>query len=197
MEPGHSFNDMLHCVTGSWSPRIGDPTVMGWITVLLYATCAAACYRASALRHRDGAFWFCLFLVTAFLCINKQLDLQTAITAVGRCLARSEGWYGQRRVIQATFIAILLSTGALAAIATLITLRKHLWRIGVAVLGLFALLTFVAVRAVGFHHFDKLLGTNVLGVRFNWMMEISGILLILANALVAIRRAPAHRHPRS
>jgi hypothetical protein len=36
--------------------------------------------------------------------INKQLDLQTALTEFGRVLADNQGWYDKRQVVQVWFI---------------------------------------------------------------------------------------------
>ena len=30
-----------------WSPRIGDPTVGGWLTVILYVLASVSCWRAA------------------------------------------------------------------------------------------------------------------------------------------------------
>jgi hypothetical protein len=48
--------------------------------------------------------------------INKQLDLQTALTELGRVLALSQGWYEQRQVVQFWFIAALAATCLLLAL---------------------------------------------------------------------------------
>jgi hypothetical protein len=41
------------------------------------------------------------------LTINKQLDLQSAWTEIGRLIAIGEGWYGRREVVQLYFIIVV------------------------------------------------------------------------------------------
>jgi hypothetical protein len=40
------------------------------------------------------------------------------------------------------------------------------------------LLTFIVVRAISFHHFDMFISTRVLGVRMNWVLELTGVFLV-------------------
>ena len=44
--------------------------------------------------------------------------------------------------------------------------------------GMLFLLTFIAVRAISFHHVDRFIGTAVLGIRMNWVFELTGIFLV-------------------
>jgi len=46
--------------------------------------------------------------------INKQLDLQTALTEAGRVLARYQGWYEQRQFVQLVVIALFAMTCLIA-----------------------------------------------------------------------------------
>jgi hypothetical protein len=63
------------------------------------------------LRNPPGTargLWLTLVPLLGFLAINKQLDLQTALTATGRCMAQAEGWYDNRALVQIGFIAGLM-----------------------------------------------------------------------------------------
>ena len=62
-------------------------------------------------------------------------------------------------------------------------MRGCLRRNGLAVLGLAFVTAFVAVRAVGFHHFDVLINSRLLDIRYNVLFELSGLVLIAANAI--------------
>src|SRR5438105_1302226 len=79
-----------------WRPGIGDPTFIGWLTVVAYAGAAVLCIR-DALREKEAparrAFWSILGVMMILLGINKQLDLQTWLTITGRRIALTEGWY--------------------------------------------------------------------------------------------------------
>lgn len=180
----------MACVGAAWQPRIGDPDATGWLTVLAYLLCcvlAAQVWRR--LKGRPGrAFWGLIAVMMLFLGINKQLDLQSALTALGRCMAQAQGWYEDRRVVQFAFIAVLLIAMLLAFRAGLRAMRGQLRQNGIAFLGLAILCAFVAVRAVGMHVVDALIGQQVLGLPANYLFENAGLLLIALNAAAILRR---------
>ena len=162
---------------------------MGWVTVAAYAAAAAlAGIVAARGRTRAGAFWSVLAVLLALFAVNKQLDLQSALTAIGRCLAKAQGWYENRRVVQAAFIAVLALAGLGFLAVMLRALRGRLAENGLAAAGTAFLVTFVLVRAVGFHHVDAMLRMPVAGLRMNWILELGGIALIAANAAALLRR---------
>jgi hypothetical protein len=59
-------------------------------------------------------------------------------------------------------------------------------RICLALLGLGAITLFVLIRAVGFHHIDRLIGARVAVLRVNWLLELGGIGLFILGALLAL-----------
>lgn len=186
---------IANCTSDHWQARIGDPSLMGWITVFAYAlTCALAiAVRRHLPRHPAGQrfFWSFLALMLAFLAVNKQLDLQSLATAAARCTAQLQGWYGERRGVQVTAILSLILLTGLYGLILLWIIRKAFWQNAVALSGLCAILAFVLVRAVGFHHVDALIGHSIVGIRMNWILELSGIALVAVNAaahLLRIRR---------
>jgi len=170
---------------GSWSPAIGDPSVMGWLTVLMYFYAAHRCFRlargrAVKLVDREATVWWLFTLALAALGINKQLDLQTALTEIGRILAHEQGWYEERRAVQAGFIGVVGLLGVVSG-AGLILLTKRLpAATRAAMAGGVSLVAFIAVRAASFHHVDRLIGRRLFGMKFNWVIEIGSISIILA-----------------
>ncbi len=120
--------------------------------------------------------------------VNKQLDLQSALTAFGRCVAKAQGWYESRRAVQAAIVAglVLVATGAgLALLRWLAPVRRQT---RMAAAGLALIAAFVLVRAVGFHHVDALIGWRLGTARMNWVLELGGITLFAIGAAVALRR---------
>ena len=193
-----TVSDLLACVSATWSPTIGDPSVMGWVTVVAYV--AAGGLAALACRGRSGrrrAFWLVLAVILLALALNKQLDLQSALTATGRCLAKAEGWYARRRPVQVAFIVFVIATGLLVAAILFRTMRRDLREVWLALIGIVFLLAFIAIRAAGFHHFDRVIGHAVGGVRVNWILELGGIAMIATNAahLLLRRRTGMGRSP--
>lgn len=180
------------CVSQDWTPQIGDPEATGWLTVAAYLICAAlavAVWRGQP-DGRGRAFWGLIAAATLFLAVNKQLDLQTALTATARCLAHAQGWYEQRRIVQLAFIAAFLGLTVAGLWLGGRSLRGNLRESGVALIGLVVLAGFVMVRAIGFHHVDALIGRRQLGVSANFLFENAGLLLIALNAAAILLRRP-------
>jgi len=181
----------------SWYPTIGDPTFMGWLTVFLYFFVSVACFRyvflSSVLFSDDVAikqkqFWLFMALILFAWGINKQLDLQSMLTAVGKYYAHRDGWYEHRRVIQVSLIIGILLSMSVMISWFLFYMRAILKTNWLAVVGVSFLLMFVMVRATSFHHMDILINTTILGVRMNWVLELGGIVCIGYSALFSYKK---------
>lgn len=184
-----SLTELINCVLADWSPTLGDPTVMGWVTVagyLLATVLAVVVFVRQSGRQR--VFWLGLSCLLLALAINKQLDLQSALTAAGRCLAKAQGWYDQRQAVQLQFILIIAGTSLVAACIIAWLMRRELIHIWLGLLGLTILLAFIVIRAAGFHHFDAFIGFQIGGIRMNWILELGGIAAISFNALHLLLR---------
>jgi len=188
-------------VEGAWHPGIGDPTPMGWITVAGYALAAWFCWRAGRAQWRtkpDSSryFWWLLTLGLVALGVNKQLDLQTWLTETGRQLARAQGWYGQRHAVQIGLIFAVTGVG----IAGGVTMFRLAWPMSLgrscAGVGLAFVLVFVLMRASSFHHVDVFLASTAFGLRWNWILELSGIGAVTAGAWLEWRSATLVRPDR-
>lgn len=184
---------LLDCALDRWDPVIGDPSAMGWLTVAAYAAAAALALAASArvppgapARGLERGFWLAAAAALALLAANKQLDLQSFLTATGRCLAKAQGWYEDRRAVQAGVIAALSAAVLVAGAGLTWRLRRTLRRTGPAVAGLVLIAAFVLVRAVGFHHVDALIDLRLGTARMNWVLELGGIAVFAAGGLRAL-----------
>jgi hypothetical protein len=173
-----------------WLPGIGDPTVMGWITVVFYFIAAGLSWRRfRGLRpealpeRRERWFWLGLALFLVVLGVNKQLDLQTWFTLAARRRIIDAGLYEYRRAFQMLFIGLLLA-GAVAGFAGLLwSVRGRFERVRVALVGALFIGIFVIVRAASFHHVDQWLGWRLAGFKLNWILELGGILCVIFGAL--------------
>jgi hypothetical protein len=174
---------------------------MGWVTVAGYgvATITAFITLLTARRchsaRTEQLFWYCLVPALAFLMINKQLDLQTLLTAIARCEAQLSGWYSDRRPVQVAFIYALIAAGLIILSTLAYWLRHAVTRLWLVLLGTIFLVTFVLVRAVGFHSVDVLIGTQLAGWRLNWIFELGGIALVVMGCLLARTSYNAKVHP--
>lgn len=185
----------LTCAFTQWSPGLGDNSAMGWITVLVYLIAAMLSVRAAramrgpeAAARRERAFWSVTAAVLFFLAVNKQLDLQTLFTTIGRCNARLMGWYDMRHTVQRDFILAVAIAGVLTVSTLALLLRGILGRVWPALLGIGFVCGFVLIRAASFHDVDGLIGSWAMGIRVNWLLELPGPTLV---AIVAARRRAA------
>jgi hypothetical protein len=179
---------------GSWSPGIGDPTVAGWATTFLYFVAVVQIWRVMGQIARvsfEWRVWRALLVCMLALGINKQLDLQTALTEAGRMLAFHQGWYEERREVQKLFIASLCLAAIIGCVAVAIVAYYMPRSTRLALCGLIVLAAFVLIRASSFHHVDILLNTRTMGLKVNWILEIGGILLVLlASRLRLVTASP-------
>ena len=190
---GVSLDALTQCTFSRWQPKIGDPNVSGWLTVVIYLITFGFCVAVIRVPGSTGArctFWLMLCFLMLFLALNKQLDLQSLATAVARCAAILQGWYQDRAAFQIGAIASLALIATLSSMVFHWVLRRDLRRNFLALLGLTILLGFVMVRAVGFHYIDVLIGLRLGPIRVNNMLEVSGLILISLNAAILLKAGP-------
>lgn len=177
---------------------IGDPSAMGWLTVAGYFAAALLCLRASR-RANQGELrpWLGMGLCLLVLGVNKQLDLQSLFTQIARDHALAHGWYPERAYYQRLFVTGLAVVGSAALILLHLHLRRRPWPIRAAMLGFTLLALFVAGRAASFHHVDQFIRTEFLSLRWSWILELGGILVVAASALAARTHFPVEPRPRA
>jgi hypothetical protein len=182
------------------APR-GDQGFTPWLITLAYFVVAGLCLWAGrkekekslgrGRRWNAPVFWFTLCGLLVALGFNKQLDLQSDFTEIGRNVAKSEGWYENRRIVQAIFV-VLFGLGAVAAVAGAIWFMRDLWRrYRLAFVGIIYLCAFVIIRAASFHHIDQLLYWTGAGYWVNTFLELGGNVIIGYAAYQAASEAPA------
>lgn len=200
---------------GRWHLGIGDPTVIGWVTVVAYAAAAwfawrarARCLRVARKPGKDPTvarnlvkmswMWFAFFVVLVLLGINKQLDLQTWLTETARDLSIQQGWYEERRRYQALFIGLVAVggiTGILLAIRLFLPVIRHVW---MALLGMALLGMFVIIRAASFHYVDILLNSGP--APLNAVLELGSLAVLIVAAQTGRKKptpAPTTAGPRA
>jgi hypothetical protein len=182
-----------------WRPGIGDPSLLGWLTVAAYVAAALLSFRTYRLVEpvepvtREGIltarvqrwFWLGMTVVLGALAINKQLDIQSLLTDIARVVFKKSGWYEGRRVFQHAFVLVAAGTGAVAILAGLWAFRKGGAWVQLGQLGLIALCSFIVVRAASFHDVDAMLGGSVWFFKLNHVLELSGIAVISIAAVGA------------
>lgn len=182
---------------GEWVAGLGDPTPMGWFTVAAYFISAVLCLCCAARplfsssdndRRADLRFWLILAGLMFLFGVNKQLDLQTLLTATFKGIAEAVGLYGIRGLLQVLFIALVVACGGWLAFTFFKRYRRPARRNQLAVFGIALLAVFVAIRATSFHYMDSLINATFLGLRLNWIIELGSIAMIAMAAIIHLRR---------
>lgn len=152
---------MLNYIAIVSIPR-GDPTVAGWLITVGYAAVAILCARTAwaararglgATAHRTAVvFWLALGVAIIALAVNKQLDLQSDVTAFAKGVAQRQGWYEERRTVQVVFIAMMF-LGIVVGGAAAVRFFRHVPREGgLALMGVACVAVFALLRAAQFNH---------------------------------------------
>ena len=166
---------------GRWVPSIGDPTIIGWVTVVTYFIVAIICLKAAFTSSSEKSiknFWLFLTLCLIALAINKQLDIQSLFTQIAKDTAISQGWYKDRRLVQIGFIILIGLLGITALTIIIRTYRNTSSSVKIALAGCVILFVFILVRASSFHHMDIFINMKFAGVKMNWLLELGGLTII-------------------
>ena len=133
-------------------------------------------------RARRAALWLVMATVLLLLGINKQLDLQSLFTEIGRVAAHAQGWYEDRRGVQFAFIAVVALAGLVVVALFAWLARGALKDFRLPLTGMAFIVSFVVIRAASFHNVDELLGSAILGLKMNWVLELGGISIVAYGA---------------
>jgi len=173
-------------VSFHWIPGIGDPTPAGWLTVVLYLVTSLSCWKSGREARLEGSrrsnehfAWRSIAVLFLALGVNKQLNLITALTVFGRTVAYLQGWYDRRQPVQVVLIGLLAMSCVLVVTMLLIWMRRAPTATWLALIGATLTLTFVLIRAVSYHYVDRFLFERILGLRWNSVIEIGGISVVL------------------
>lgn len=164
---------------------------MGWVIFVGYVAAAYLCFRATRRpasadlgrpRAQSRAFWYILAVILIALGLNKQLDLQILLTQFGRQLARTQGWYNERRGFQKMFVECVAILGVAGVVLLGVLVRRALLRQGLALVGLVFLVCLVIIRAASLHQVDAMLGVRLAGLKLHRILELAGIVCIAISA---------------
>lgn len=160
------------------------------MTVAFYFITAFFCLQAGrSAGDSEGRWWSAIASVMFALGINKELDLQSALTELGRIIVRDGQYYEQRAYLQIGFISLLCATLLIGSLVALYRARTRSAALKLALAGLFLLGSFIVIRAASFHHIDRWLRTYQLGLKLNWMLELGSISIILLSAMLRMRKS--------
>jgi hypothetical protein len=187
MDP-HNAHVVLTLTQINWQPGIGDPSIIGWLTVAAYFATSLLCAICGRRKEQNYSspdstahhrLWWTIAIVLLLLGINKQLNLQSLITEVGRELAKQQGWYNQRRTFQVVFISIICFSGYLSILIVWRFAIGGIWReYWLTIIGSVFLVSFIIIQAASLHDIDRFLSIDLLGLKMSWVLELGGIFFI-------------------
>lgn len=182
----------------TWHIGANDRDFLGWLTTIAYLAAAGLCGWCGTQKKHKGeeidrlrqCVWWLFAVIVLFLGINKQLDLQTPLIADARNMAKEEGWYQERRMVQWIAIGATVVCGV-ALLGWLAWRVRSAWReFRWAFAGLALLLAFVAVRAAPVTLDDALhIRRRLPGKRH--LLELAGIACVGAAAGAKLRKRVA------
>jgi hypothetical protein len=168
-----------------------DPDPASWLTAGIELVAAVASLvvmvKLDRADRRGRLFWATVATLSLFLSINKELDGQSSMTAIGRRVLEQNGWLDFRN---ATFLALtcLVAACAVGLVGTLRWLagprRYHLAWVGVVVL-----LGFTVLRTAAISHLDPL-GTDPTREVLTFVLEAGGAALVAVAAVRQQRLGP-------
>ena len=176
-----------------WLEAVADADAADWLVMVAYL-CAAwlagrAARRAEGLgQGRERWFWLIVTATLVFLGVNKLLDLQALLTAIGREYARASGWYEYRRAMQYGFVLALAGVAAVGGVTAIWLTWRMAWAVRVALAGLVLVGLAVLLRAAAFNHLSDVLGGGPAAVDIGAFRELPGI-AVIALAAWRYRRA--------
>lgn len=186
---------LLQCYSDAWSLRIGDPHLLGWITAVCYLFAAVLTFlivkRVDDFYTEAGksrAFWLGLTVLLVFLGLNKQLDLQTYLSAMVKCHAILSGWYEHRQEFKLIFVMVIAAVFLMLLIFILSFFGENLSKDKFAIAGIVFLLGFILIHASYFYYFDMPVINKFYETGLNWVLEFIGIFFINLQSLLRLKR---------
>jgi hypothetical protein len=134
------------------------------------------------------AFYGGQALLLLLLGVNREWGLLNALTSYSRLMAMREGWYNVRRLAQVDLIVGLGVAALLILLLAVWCFRAILSRHWLPLVVAIGLLTYVAIRTVSLHAVDTIILDRVLSIPWDWLIELSGIVLLIGTLTLAFCR---------
>lgn len=174
-------------MTGTWYDSMACTDSRDWLNAGIFYFAALASVRAA--RHaglarvdRERVFWCASGAMLAFLSVNEVLDLQAALTDLGRVYAKAFGWYGHYRRLQHLFFAAFGLAIVSTALAVIYLARRTSAPVRIALLGHSLIALFIVERAAAITHMDDIVGMAAVD-QGGALLELTGPLIVSAAAM--------------
>ena len=170
-----------------WKLGVGDPSYEGWAICILYLLASVmSWFRCRSFRESDPDYsrlWIFISGGLLFLGINKQLDLQTIISDIGRWIATELSLMEQRHIFKIVFMLLLLIIGLWFLFRFKAKIIKMFHKEKFTVLGLALLMAFIFLRATSFHILSDEVNEILNSFRFFLIFELMALMVIIFSLL--------------
>ena len=186
-----------------WRLHFGDQNVFGWTITVTYFLVSFLCLRAALYSVKNGQsnlradriMWLCIAFILLMLGINKQLDLQTLLTSVGREIAKAQGWYYMRRKVQAVFVLIAALSCVLIMVVMFRRFKDMLRQNRLVFVGLVCLAAFILIRTASFYHVDYMFRKHDIFMALNMKIicELGALIIVGAGVQLSLHKTKSKR----
>lgn len=187
-----------------WRLHFGDQNVFGWTITVTYFLVSFLCLRAALYSGKNWQsnvgtdnriMWFGIAFILLMLGINKQLDLQTWFTSVGREIAKERGWYYMRRKVQAVFVMISALSSVLIIVVMFRRFKDMLRQNWLVFVGLVCLAAFILIRTAFFYHVDYMFRKPDIFMALNmkFICELGALIIVGAGVQLSLHKTKSKR----
>jgi len=185
------------------SSLIGDSSLNGWATFIVYFLAAWLCARnaraSAALAQAGGRkialaqsrwrFWIMLAALLLLLGFSRQFNLQSLAAEAARELLHANSAYDARTGLQIGLVAAIGGFGTIGLVIALVSFRRVEGSVLLAMTGAAFLVIFTLIRTISLHRVDHLLqqGLGVPHAQVNNLIEL-GALAVISVASYAFAR---------
>ena len=144
----------------------------------------AASQRLDGARHLWPRFWYGTALLLLVMALGRAGDTGHLLGELGRRQARADGWYQNRRSVQAPIVGLIAATWGVSVIVAIWRVPERRRRYLPAALVMFSLACFGGIMLVSLHQVDAvLLRRDVGGVHVGVVVELG---LLLAESIARV-----------
>jgi len=190
-------------MSGDFSSIIGDSSLNGWATFLVYLVAAWLCARnartSAALAQAGGRkialaqsrwrFWITLAALLLLLGFSRQFDIQAMAAQAARDFLDANGTYDARSGLQIGLVAAIGGFGTIGLVIALVTFRRVEGSVLLAMTAAAFLVIFTLIRTISLHRIDQLLqqGLGVPHAQVNNLIELGALAVISAASYASAR----------
>lgn len=189
MDTIRTILESIGCGARDWWAFAGDPLISGSVFMLSYGLAAWQILRVAARSDgRERQYWRLCGWLFAFQVLNTNLDLHGMIFTTGRCLAKAQGWYEDRREVQMWLLFGLAMLIVLVLLLVLTLFARNIFGDLILTTGMVIALGFTLVKGINFHGLERYYAGLYGPFRGADLIELSGIALALLSALARLWR---------